>query len=129
MILCIYSVLSVYDMFNVLILRCYKTHTWYPACPKGAKYIVIYREPCAAFYSLFNFLKGWMFQPGEVTLSEFVTDFVLNQGVPPENNKRLLASYFDHLVSWWEHRYAIKMRHSLTLRRLCYLKQSLQGLF
>ena len=38
--------------------RCYKSHAWYPYCPKGAKYIVIYREPCAAFYSSFNYMKG-----------------------------------------------------------------------
>ncbi|CAB3979724.1 sulfotransferase domain-containing [Paramuricea clavata] len=83
--------------------RCYKTHTWYPVCPKGAKYIVIYREPCAAFYSLFNFFKGWMFQPGEVTLSEFVTDFLLTRAVP--KNKMEHSSYFLHLLSWLEHRH------------------------
>jgi hypothetical protein len=95
----------------VLILRCYKSHTWYPACPKGAKYIVIYREPCAAFCSYFNFFKGWMFEPGKVALSEFVTEFLFTRGVPKNIMER--SSYFVHLLSWWEHRYAIRMLRSL----------------
>ena len=83
--------------------RCYKTHAWYPSCPKGAKYVVIYRDPCAAFYSFFNYFKGWYFQPGEASLYEFVRDFlVAGSGVP--NTKAEYASYFVHLVSWWEHR-------------------------
>ena len=40
--------------------RCFKIHTWYEACPKGAKYIVVYREPCAAFYSDLNTLKEYI---------------------------------------------------------------------
>ena len=82
--------------------RCYKTHSWYPHCPKGAKYIVIYREPCAAFYSNFNFLRGVFFQPEEISLSEFVRDFILVLKAP--KTKAEYSSYFHHLVSWWEHR-------------------------
>ena len=85
-----------------LIVRCYKTHAWYPDCPKGAKYIVIYREPCASFNSFFKFFEGWMFQPGEASLHEFVKDFLLAREVP--QNKMENASYFVHLISWWEHR-------------------------
>ena len=43
-----------------------------------------------------------MFQPGEVSLHEFVKDFLLARGVP--QNKMEIASYFVHLISWWEHR-------------------------
>ncbi|CAB3991317.1 sulfotransferase domain-containing [Paramuricea clavata] len=86
----------------VFIVRCYKTHTWYPYCPNGAKYIVIYREPCAAFYSRFNYLKDWIFQPGELSLHEFVKDFLLAHDVPKSKMKN--ASYFVHLLSWCEHR-------------------------
>ena len=78
--------------------RCYMSHTLYSDCPKGAKYIVIYRDPCAACYSYFNFLNGWYFQPGEVSLYEFVKDFLLaGSGVP--KTKAEFASYFAHLVS------------------------------
>ncbi|XP_028406626.1 estrogen sulfotransferase-like isoform X1 [Dendronephthya gigantea] len=82
--------------------RCYKTHAWYPDCPKGAKYIVIYREPCASFSSFYNFLKGWFFQPGEISLQEFVKEIELARGEP--KSKMESASYFVHLMSWWEHR-------------------------
>ena len=83
--------------------RCYKSHAWYPYCPKGGKYIVIYRDPYAACYSFFNFFNGWYFQPGEVSLHEFVRDIPLaGSGVP--KTKAEFPSYFAHLVSWWEHR-------------------------
>ena len=82
--------------------RCYKTHSWYPHCPKGAKYILIYREPCAAFYSFFNFFRGVFFQPEEISLPEFVQEFILVRKAP--NTKTESSSYFYHLVSWWEHR-------------------------
>jgi hypothetical protein len=68
----------------------------------GAKYIVIYREPCAAFYSYFNFFKGWFFQSGDISLHEFVKDFLLAIGAPEK--KTDVASYFVHLLSWWEHK-------------------------
>ena len=78
--------------------RCFKTHTWYDACPKGAKYIVVYREPCAAFYSGFKFVEGVHFEPGEVTLDEFV------RGIFFTRNEIINKNYFEHLVSWWPKR-------------------------
>lgn len=86
----------------MFVYRCFKTHFWYPLCPKGAsKYIVIYREPCAAFSSFFYFKQGWFFPPGEVSLQQFVQDFLLPQDDPQNSN---IPSYYDHLLSWWEHR-------------------------
>jgi hypothetical protein len=43
-----------------------------------------------------------MFQPGELSLHEFVKDFLLAHDVP--KSKMENASYFVHLLSWWEHR-------------------------
>ena len=60
------------------------------------------REPCAVAYSFFSFFNGWFFQPGEISLEEFVREFWLARGVP--QNKMQNASYFHHLVSWWPHR-------------------------
>ena len=83
--------------------RCYKTHCWYDHCPKGAgKYILCVREPCAVAYSNFNFFKGWFFQPGEVSVEEFVREYWLARGLP--QSKLENASYFHHLASWWPHR-------------------------
>ena len=75
--------------------RCFKTHAWYEACPKGAKYIVVYREPCASFYSGFKFFEGKYFNPGEITSHEFIKAMFLTRS---EKN------YFEHLVGWWPKR-------------------------
>jgi hypothetical protein len=77
--------------------RCFKTHVWYDVCPKGGKYIVVYREPCASFYSAFNFFQGGPFQPGEITLDEFVKYMI-------SPNEKTHVDYFQHLLSWWPKR-------------------------
>ena len=82
--------------------RCFKTHYWYPRCPKGARYIWCLREPCATAYSLFNMLQGWLFQPGEVSVEDFIKEKWLQQGEPQKVTE--YASYFHHLTSWWPHR-------------------------
>ena len=82
--------------------RCYKTHFWYDHCPKGGRYIVCLREPCAVAYSFFKFLCGWFFQDGEVSLVEFIREFWLANGAP--QSKMQNSSYFHHLASWWPHR-------------------------
>ena len=82
--------------------RCFKTHYWYPRCPKGARYIWCLREPCATAYSLFNMFQGWLFQPGEVSVEDFMKEKWLQQGEP--QNVTEYASYFHHLTSWWPHR-------------------------
>ena len=82
--------------------RCYKTHCWYDHCPKGGRYIVCLREPCAVAYSYFKFFIGWFLSPGEVSLEEFVQSYWLVRGAP--QSKMDEASYFHHLASWWPHR-------------------------
>ena len=82
--------------------RCYKTHCWYDHCPKGGRYIVCLREPCAVAYSHFKFFIGWFLSPGEVSLEEFVQSYWLVRGAP--QSKMDEASYFHHLASWWPHR-------------------------
>lgn len=82
--------------------RCFKSHYCYHRCPKGAKYIWTLREPCAVSYSYYNMLRGWFFQPGELTLEEFVEGIWLTQGEPQVPTDR--EGYFYHLASWWPHR-------------------------
>ena len=77
--------------------RCFKSHNGYQRCPKGAKYIVVYREPCASFSSGYNFFAGTHFQRNEITLDEFARVFFLK----PD---KLRTDYFEHLVSWWPKR-------------------------
>ena len=81
--------------------RSFKTHMWYPRCPKGGKYIWCVREPCATTYSLFNMFQGWFFQPGDLSVEDFITMW-LSLGEPQGVTE--YASYFHHLASWWPHR-------------------------
>ena len=77
--------------------RCYKTHFKYNDCPKGSKYIVIYREPRCVLYSFYNFFQGWMIQPpGDVTIEDFIHEICF-----PANSS---ANYFEHFMTWWKHR-------------------------
>ena len=70
--------------------RCFKSHFLYEECPKGGKYILVYREPCATLYSLFNFFR---LQPKDVTLDAFVKYHISSE-----------RNYFAHLLSWWPKR-------------------------
>ena len=84
--------------------RCYFTHFSYDQCPKrGNKYILVYREPCAAAYSCFKFFEGWWYEPGEIALEDFVRD-LWRLLIKPLNLKWRYVSYFEHLASWWKHR-------------------------
>ena len=82
--------------------HCFKTHFWYPHCPKGGKYIWCVREPCACAYSYFKMFVGWLFQPVEVPVEDFIRNICLPQGEPKRSTD--VASYFHHLTSWWPHR-------------------------
>ena len=77
--------------------RCFKTHAWF-GVPKSAKCIFLFREPCATFYSAFNFFEGKYFQAGDVTLDEFVKSMFL---VP---STTMRSNYFDRLLSCWPKR-------------------------
>ena len=82
--------------------RCFKTHMWYPRCPKGARYIWIVREPYAVAYSFFNMLQGWFFLPEDFSAEDYVKDAWLPRSEPLR--VKCYASYFHHLTSWWPHR-------------------------
>lgn len=81
--------------------RAFKTHAWYPHCPKGARYIYVIREPLDVVVSFFKFFEGWFFQPGELSLEEFAESFWLRRGAPGLDDWMTNASVWDHLLSWW----------------------------
>ncbi|XP_046855396.1 amine sulfotransferase-like [Xenia sp. Carnegie-2017] len=77
--------------------RCYKTHLQYSDCSKGSKYIVIYREPRCALYSLYSYFQGWLIKtPDEITIEEFVYDYAFQPNI--------VHNYFEHFMTWWMHR-------------------------
>jgi len=51
--------------------RAFKSHLPADLVPKGAKYIVIFREPAAVLRSFYSFLENWYFVAGTVTIDEF----------------------------------------------------------
>lgn len=49
----------------------------------GARYILVVRDPMDVAVSFFKFFEGWLFEPGEIELDEFVDQFVLQRGALP----------------------------------------------
>ena len=86
--------------------RIYKTHLWEPACPSGARYIVVLRHPYDVAISQFNFLEGWMFDVGDITANEFIQQVWLVQSMPQTATSGYCQrnSAFHHFMSWWHRR-------------------------
>ncbi len=75
--------------------RAFKSHYSYTAVPKGARYIVSFREPAAALVSYYRFYEGWLFEPGTVTLDEYLA---------PHLDRSRGKDYWTHMESWWHRR-------------------------
>ncbi|QGX99475.1 sulfotransferase domain-containing protein [Roseovarius faecimaris] len=75
--------------------RAFKSHLRWQEVPKGARYIVVFRDPLDAFLSFFRFMEGWFFERGMISVEAF-GDYVLSR---PEED-----SYWGHAASWWAER-------------------------
>lgn len=83
------------DVPQVAEPRIFKSHlSWY-SIPKGGRYIVSIRDPKDVFISYYHFWEGAYFEPGAISLTEFVHGLLRWQG----------RKYWEHLISWWEHRH------------------------
>ncbi|MDA9008536.1 sulfotransferase domain-containing protein [Alphaproteobacteria bacterium] len=51
--------------------RAFKAHLPADVVPKGAKYIVLFRDPAAVVRSYYSFMEDWNFVAGTVTIDEF----------------------------------------------------------
>ena len=89
--------------------RAFKSHLSWTKIPKGGRYIVSFRDPKDALVSVYNFLNGYWWQAGTVSISEFARANYL-----PHQDDRWDGSYWGHLVSWWE------QRHNPKVLLLCY---------
>jgi hypothetical protein len=76
--------------------RGFKSHLAYDQIPKGARYVVSFRDPKDAIVSDYHFMKGWWFEPGSITLEEFVERPLTRRGTGRD--------YWHHLLSWWGER-------------------------
>ncbi len=69
--------------------RGFKSHLAYDAIPKGAKYVVSFRDPKDALVSMYRFMEGWFFEPGAISIADFAPHWMQGDG------------YWKHLVGWW----------------------------
>jgi hypothetical protein len=76
--------------------RGFKSHLPYDQIPKGARYVVSFRDPKDAIVSDYHFMAGWWFEPGSITLEEFVER--------PLSRRGTRRDYWHHLLSWWAER-------------------------
>lgn len=76
--------------------RGFKSHLGYDRVPKGARYIVAFRDPKDAFVSMYHFMSGWFLEPGAVSIAEFAVTW--------EGRVELGSDYWSHLKSWWARR-------------------------
>ena len=86
--------------------RVYKTHAWYPHCPRGGegvKYVYVVRNPVDAAISFYHFFSGWFFEPGTLSVDTFIDEFVLARGKPESIMQN--ASLWHNIASWWDHRH------------------------
>ena len=51
--------------------RLFKSHLTAEEIPKGGKYIIIFRDPGPVLLSYYNFMEGWFFEPGTISLDDF----------------------------------------------------------
>jgi hypothetical protein len=77
--------------------RAFKSHYSHHAVPKGCRYIVSFRQPHRVMISYYRMYEGWMFEPGAVTLDEYLA---------PHLDRTRRKDYWTHMESWWARRYA-----------------------
>lgn len=76
--------------------RGFKSHYSYHAVPKGCRYLVSFRDPHRALVSYYRFYEGWLFEPGTVTLDEYLA---------PHLDRSRGKDFWTHMESWWARRH------------------------
>jgi hypothetical protein len=76
--------------------RGFKSHLSYTAVPKGARYIVAFRDPKDACVSMLRFMEGWYLEPGAVSMDDFARHWIARGAAGND--------YWTHLLSWWAER-------------------------
>jgi len=76
--------------------RGFKSHLAFHTIPKGARYIVAFRDPKDAFVSMYRFMEGWFLEPGAISMAEFAEGWIARAATG--------GDYWTHLLSWWAER-------------------------
>ena len=75
--------------------RCFKALAWSSPKDKG-KYIVVFLNPYSVAYSDYKYHLNWLFQPGEISIEEYVLECWISNSLY-SNYK--LKSYFDNVAN------------------------------
>jgi hypothetical protein len=75
--------------------RGYKSHLAFPALPKGARYVVSFRDPRDSVVSMHKFMEGWFLEPGAVSVDLFASWWI---------DRDPAINYWAHFLTWWEQR-------------------------
>ena len=78
--------------------RGFKSHLSYTAVPKGARYIVAFRDPKDACVSMHKFMEGWFLERGAVSTDAFAETWIARA------DSGAGQDYWSHLLSWWAER-------------------------
>ena len=73
--------------------RLFKSHLPYDLVPKGPRHVVSFRDPKDAILSDYHFMEGWWFEPGSISLAEFIERPLTRRGTGRD--------YWHHLLTWW----------------------------
>lgn len=95
-------------------LRAYKSHLCWKDVPKGARYIVVLRDPLDAMVSMYRFFEDWFFVAGTVSLEHFA-DYYLDRSEERD--------YWSHTASWW----SVRDRADVLILSYEHMKQDLSA--
>ncbi|MGH6878510.1 MAG: sulfotransferase domain-containing protein [Rhizomicrobium sp.] len=73
--------------------RGFKSHLAYDRVPKGARYVVSFRDPKDALVSDYRFMEGWWFEKGAISFADFAQSRL--------DRRSTGRDYWHHLLSWW----------------------------
>jgi hypothetical protein len=76
--------------------RLFKSHLPADQVPPGARYIVIFRNSADVLRSYYEFMDGWFFEPGSISITEFAEYAFFDQSG--------FEDYWHHLITWWPRR-------------------------
>lgn len=93
-------------------VRAFKSHLCWHDVPKGARYIVVLRDPLDALVSMFRFFEDWFFVAGTVSMEDFA-DYYLDRSEEKD--------YWNHTLSWW----GVRERKDVLLLAYEHMKQDL----
>ena len=76
--------------------RVFKSHLAADEIPVGARYVCAVRHPADVLKSYYNFMSGWFFEHGSVSIEDYAQATFFNA----EGSD----NYWHHFVSWWNRR-------------------------